>query len=144
VPGKSEVEVVDQVVLAQFPAQRASDVKAGPIRDSQRREWSRFHRHVGCQSRRAGERGDGSYGYREFLHEKPLEFGHYNEQPCPNCYRPATVNNNSTGQDRMNPVSPSHGFVVSKIALGARTSSGYSENSPAPNLGMTEGRMPRP
>jgi hypothetical protein len=44
----------------------------------------------------------------------------------------------------MNPVSPSHGFVVSKIALGARTSSGYSENSPAPNLGMTEGRMPRP
>ena len=82
-PGKSEVEVVDQVVLAQFPAQRASDVKAGPIRDRQRRKWWRFHRHVGCKSRRAGERGDGSYGNREFLHEKPLEFGHYNEQSVP-------------------------------------------------------------
>jgi hypothetical protein len=39
----------------------------------------------------------------------------------------------------MNPVSTSHGFVVSKTAFGARTSFGYSENSPALNLGMTEG-----
>ena len=99
-PGKSEVEVVHQVVLAQFPAQRASDVKAGPIRDRQRRKWWRFHRHVGCKSTRAGERGDGSYGNREFLHEKPLDCGHFNEQPCRTCYRPATVNKNSTGQDR--------------------------------------------
>jgi hypothetical protein len=34
---------------------------------------------------------------------------------------------------------PSHGIEVPNIAFGAHTTLAYSENSPVPNLGVTEG-----